>query len=564
MQLLGDIEGLKAAQELRPGGTQGTSINSYDNLRTVPEGYEPEGQAGTGSTQRTGSGYFTNTNPPSRQPSAMRGGAEGSRMAEHRISTVQEADEEMMGHYDPADRSPAFDKDDPLLTPTRQSPRYHPKQNDDLLTPNRDTIRGTSVPLDTPPEVSVAYGAHSNDNTPKTEKSKKHKSTSSSIFPKISRWSETTASTVARQFRGSGGRKNQKDYFEAASRSGSDVGSWGADRHDPTGADRLPMSYSREQTPTGQQPVSPMVPTDDKLTSEEDARYQAHRNSLVLEHPQPRPGPSYRYQSQLESEAQNYGYTGSNVSSAPGSAANLNRFSDSAGNRYSGGPGNLSPISDRGYSPVSASDERRGSAGQAPPRPPKVAADEDLLVPPPKSRARESVGSYKSSPLSSSQQLPATLEAGGDGGRSYSGHFSQGSPRNTSGQQFPTGVPARKPMGARPLSSAGSQGQASQGHGGRSQNRGEYSPCLRRESTTGADGDARHIRRSGSRTARAGRGRHLLTSSKGPCSDRSAAPWRYLISSDHLSKMFPFVHMPRFHESVPRASSALCCVRLRA
>jgi hypothetical protein len=391
------------------------------------------------------------------------GGGDGSRIAEHRISTVQEADEEMMGHHDTTDRSPAFDKDDPLLTPTRQSPRYYPKPNEDLLTPTRDTIRGTSVPLETPPEVSIAYGAHSNEHTPKTEKSKKHKSTSSSIFPKISRWSETTASTVARQFRGSGARKNPKDYLDTASRSGSDLGSWAGDRHDPTGADRLTTGYPREQTPTGQPGSFSKANTYDQLTAEEEedeARYQAHRNSLILEHPQPRPGPSYRYQSQLESEAHNYGYMPSNPSSAPGSAANLHRFSESAGHRYSGGAGNLSPISDRGYSPVSATDEQ-----QAPPRPPKIAADEDLLVPPPKSRARESVGSYKSSPLSSSQQLPASLEVGGEGGRSYSGHYSQGSPsRNASG------VPVRKPMGARPLSSAGSQGQASQA---RNQNRGE-------------------------------------------------------------------------------------------
>lgn len=476
--MLGDVEGLKAAQELRPGGTQGTSLNSYDNLRTVPEGYEPEGQAGTGSTQRTGSGYFSNTNPPSRQPSAMRGGAESLRIAEHRISTVPEGDEELMLDYDDVEPSPRFDRNDPLLTPTRRSPRERPTQDAEFLTPGRDATRGSSVPLDTPPQTQVPFGAsHSNENTPKTDRSRKHKSNSSSIFPKISRWSETTASTVARQFRGSGGRvaKTPKDYLEPASRSGSDLDSWAGDRHDPAGADRL-TGYSREQTPTGQHPPSPLVPAGESSALQEDAKYQAHRNSLNLEHPQPRPGPSYRYQSQLESEAHNYGYAASTVSSEQGGGGgggSQHRYSGSAGNRYSGGAGNLSPISDGGYSPVSASNEHQQQQGAAPPRPPKIPTDEAALVPPPKSRARESA---HYSPSSSGQQLPASLQAGDakNHARSYSGAGGlQSSPtRNVSGP-YPAGVPARKPMGARPISSAGSNKQGSDDGGvRRNRNRG--------------------------------------------------------------------------------------------
>lgn len=46
VQLLGNVEGLKAAQDIAP-----RSLNSYDNQGVAgQDGYEPEGQAGTSST----------------------------------------------------------------------------------------------------------------------------------------------------------------------------------------------------------------------------------------------------------------------------------------------------------------------------------------------------------------------------------------------------------------------------------------------------------------------------------------------------------------------------------
>ena len=53
VHLLDEVEGLKAGQESRAdfGLPRGNDYNSYENLRDAgPDGYEPEGQAGTSST----------------------------------------------------------------------------------------------------------------------------------------------------------------------------------------------------------------------------------------------------------------------------------------------------------------------------------------------------------------------------------------------------------------------------------------------------------------------------------------------------------------------------------
>ncbi|KAI9851243.1 MAG: hypothetical protein M1838_004162 [Thelocarpon superellum] len=440
VQLLGDVEGLKAAQDPRPTGAPTTNPSSYDNLRTVPEGYEPEGQAGTGSTNPTGSGYFSN--PPSRQPSAMRG-IEGRRTSDHRISTVPEGDEEMHG-YDDRPATPTYENTEQVLTPTRQSPQL--EQHEQYLAPQSGPTRGASLPLDTPPQAQATPGTKSNENTPRTEKGRKHKSNSSSIFPKISRWSETTASTVARQFRG-GARKGAV-YSEPASQSGSEQDLWGDIHHDPHGADRLPGLYHDQQTPPtslDQRAPSPLIPEVPPIPQDyqEDPKYQVHRDSQNLQHPQPRPGPTYRYQNRLESHIDEFGYSPS-VTSEPGlSNPTLNRLSGGSGTRYSGGAGNPSPVSDAGYSQASAADQT------APPRPPKI--PDEPLVPAPLER-----GSGQLTP----QQVNKSRFSDGS---NYSGM--NGSPRSASGQ-----VPQRKPTGPRPISAVPNYG-TDPSPGGRQRNR---------------------------------------------------------------------------------------------
>ena len=369
MQLLGDVESLKTGQDVRPsiGGTRAESFNSYNDLRAAgQDGYEPEGQAGTSSTGH--SGYFSEQSP-SRRPGAMRS-QEGRRGSQNRVSTVLEDDEELEAH--------------------EQNVLSHQfENNEQLRTPTKDYTQADSVTLGTPPQVHIPTGANSNDHTPKsnTDKSRKHKSTSSSFFPKISRWSKTTASSVGDNFRSSAGPRQRP--FSEASRSGSDLNYNAAEHYDPQGDDRLRSSDSFDvanihhaDEEEENRPPSPLIPSQVSTQVSEGPKYQAHRDSQNLQHPQPRPGPTHRYQTALESQAHDFGSPISPTSDQWGSNPSLARFAPgAAGNRHSGGAGNLSPISDAGYSETSAT----GQSAAGPPRPPKI-RDEGPLVPgrPPK------------------------------------------------------------------------------------------------------------------------------------------------------------------------------------
>ena len=366
-QLLGDVEGLKTGQDVRPsmGEARTESFESYNDLRAAgPDGYEPEGQAGTSSTGGH-SGYFSEQSP-SRRPGVIRS-QEVRRGSQNRVSTVLEGDEELEAHEQNV-LSQQFEK------------------NEQLLTPTKDYTRADSLPLGTPPQVHIPTGALSTEHTPRsnTDKSRKHKSTSSSFFPKISRWSKTTASSTGDNLRSSGG-PGQRPFSEA-SRSGSDLNYNTTDHYDPQGDDRLRSSesfdaantYQTEQPGEGNRPPSPLIPSQVSTQVSEDPKYHAHRNSQNLQHPQPRPGPTHRYQTALESQAHNFGSPISPTSDQWGSNPSLARFAPGpAGNRHSGGAvGNLSTISDGGYSERSAT---RQNASGGPPRPPKVKDDGPLI-----------------------------------------------------------------------------------------------------------------------------------------------------------------------------------------
>ena len=355
IQLLGEVEDLKAGQGLhnsatvRPG-SQDTSNNVSREIGT--DGYEPEGQAGTSSTGDH-SAYFSNSSP--QQGTVMRN-FEGRRGSQNRVSTVLEGDEEL----------DTYDQD--VLG-----------DNEEFATPTRKYPRSGSVPLATPPQAQIPAGTQSNEHTPKTgtDKSRKHKSSSSSFFPKMSRWSKTTASSTGDNVRNS---RQQPRPLSEASRSGSDLQYNTHDHYDPQGDDRLRSNDSLANDPMGHEPrpPSPLVP------STIDYKYQAHRNSLNLQHPQPRPGPTHRYQTQLESRAHDVGSPISPTSDTWGSNPSLARFAPvGPGNRHSGGAGYLSPISDAGGSEASAA-----AHTPAPPRPPKL-RDDGPLIParPPKVQA---------------------------------------------------------------------------------------------------------------------------------------------------------------------------------
>ncbi|KAI9368782.1 hypothetical protein BJX61DRAFT_550115 [Aspergillus egyptiacus] len=377
-QLLDEMDALRADQTdmMRNGNRAPASIDL--------DGYEPEGHAGT-SSPGDHSGFLSSSSRAAPEPR----GTGSRRDMDSRVSTVPEEDGEDV------------DERGVFLSPH-------------LPDIQQDNARATAP--------AMASGAlNSNETSPKTnDKARKHKSSSSSFFPKISRWSKTTASSMGDNIRNSmqPGRKDRVSF--EASRSGSDFthGVYKtADHYDPQGDDRLRSNYTLDEGLQQQEnrPPSPLVPSQ----VSEAPKYRAHRDSLDLQHPQPRQGPTGRYQSQLESQAQIYGGP-TNHSDQWGSNPS---FSGVNGNRRFSGGSRLSPISDAGYSEMSSRISQQG-----PPRPPKV-KDDGPLVPerPPKVNEGEEQ-SYADRIVSRSSAMR--------------------SPRNT--------PPPRKPTGPRPLNS-GSQ-----------------------------------------------------------------------------------------------------------
>jgi hypothetical protein len=386
MQLLDEVEGLKEAQlhgSQRPAtnnNTRSNSLDSYENLRAAPDpGYEPEGQAGTSSSP-TQSGHLSNTS--SKYLNGMHSGYDSRRVSEgHRISTVLEGDEE---------------GEDWTPNSAPQLREYDDERN---LTPTQELRRGNSLPLDTPPDQTAQFqNSYSAEQTPKTDKSRKHKSNTSSLFggfPKISRWSKTTASTERDAETARNSKRNTRPYSEI-SRSGSNLNLPYNEEDDYSfnEEDRLhsPSSFHDRGMTTQARSPSPLI-TDAERHSMEDPKYQAHRNSLNLQHPQPRPGPTHRHQTYLESQAVNYENPPTpdqdQWGNTPALALNRNRFS--AGSAQTAQT-NLSPVySDGGedaYSQHSASEQAHNrlppqlQAAQGPPRPPKVKSDEGPLLPP--------------------------------------------------------------------------------------------------------------------------------------------------------------------------------------
>ncbi len=364
MQLLDDVAGLRTVQ---PGAMpsnepRSTSFTSTDNARPPTDpGYEPEGQAGTSSTGGR-SGIFSNSS--SRQADYRGFGRQGSG---NRVSTVMEGDEEY---------------DDQALDQAEQT------------TPKASFAQGISEPLRTPPRMQPLHqGTLSNDHTPhySTEGSsgKKHKSFASWLLPNKSRWSKTTASSTG-DYRASFQAKPRP--YSGVSQSGSNLDEYDYDHH---GDDRLrsAASLQDEQYQNGNRPPSPLIPSQ---VSDNHPKYQAHRNSMNLQHPQPRQGPTGRYQHHLESEAQYYNNENDPMSpssltssqwEAQGGAVAMTSSGPSA---YTHG-GHLSPISDGGFSETSAAmldrDGRPRSVSsqnkQGPPHPPKILhGNSDPLFPP--------------------------------------------------------------------------------------------------------------------------------------------------------------------------------------
>jgi hypothetical protein len=403
MQLLDEVEDLKQTQTI--GGSQqaphdhtrSNSIASYDNLRTVPDpGYEPEGMAGTSSSPAQ-SGHLSN--PSSKHVGTMHSGYDARRSSEgHRISTVLEGDEEDEGWT-------------PQSAPARDGQYL---SNDGMITPTQEVRRHSSMPLDgSPVNQRTMHNSRSAEDAPRTgERKSRHKSGTSWLsgkIPQISRWSKTTASTMHDP--PSANRRAERPYSQM-SQSGEELRLEHYDEYNLNEDDRQRSRTSLDnenirQSQRGSAPPrspSPLIPEDRR--SIEDPKYQAHRNSLNLQHPQPRPGPTHRHQTNLENQATDYGYEGPTNSelselgahdqwgTTPALALNrLNRFSGSSGQTAQTATttrrDDLSPVQSEGsrgdsWSEHSASEQahNRLPTQQGPPRPPKVKSDDGPLVPP--------------------------------------------------------------------------------------------------------------------------------------------------------------------------------------
>ncbi|KAK3903145.1 hypothetical protein C8A05DRAFT_33144 [Staphylotrichum tortipilum] len=485
MQLLTEVDVLKA--QTAPGNPGNPASQSYEHLEPEVQdeqdhGYEPEGMAGTSTASHASQSGFLSIQ--SRGTSVKPG--YDRRVSGHRISTVPEDNEE---EYDHGLRVP----EDHLMTPMQEQQQ-----------------RGSSVPLATPPGAAAAaqtQASMSNEHTPRTEESsggKKHKSGRSSWFriPKISRWSETTASSGVAESRHS--KQSSKDetgnFPTGPSRSGSldhyqDNYQFAAPpqaiQSDKlhTGFSETDLPYHHEEHPHindaqmyGAQQVS-SPPTTQAQTqtaaadpnwallagaaTPEDPKYKAHRDSLNLVHPQPRQGQTERFKAALETQALGFDSPLSPRSADwAGSATSLNRFAP-GGNQQGG---------EYGYQQQWTSSPAAGNVmatSGGPPRPPKELLDgSGGATPPPQNKRVSKLQKKTGSPLphhsvesgygTMTHGVPtASYISQGMGSRDSagSGHSGEGSPRlenrNLSVAQAGGQGVNRRPSGPRPMTPTG-------------------------------------------------------------------------------------------------------------
>ncbi|TIA52812.1 hypothetical protein D6C79_01816 [Aureobasidium pullulans] len=346
-QILGDVEDLKLTQGDRPPmSLRGSSFDSYEDRAHYgrDSGYEPEGQAGTSSTPNH-SGHLSNQsanallpspkdNATSPQDRYFHSGYNGRRDSINRVSTVLEEEsndgKSFLDQHETHVLNNQFENNERLPTPTQES--YN----------RRSGSFDSAASL--PQQQHSPYDAHAGaDSTP--EKQRKHKSNSSSLFgiPKMSRWSKTTTSSAPENSDVYGKRRSQ---YTNASKSGESLRSDGAgyyhDGYALKSDDRLRSTQSlakdhlamkehisdnksvrselselsdMTRTPSPLIPsesgsqldnIPIILPGEDELDDFEDPKYSAHRDSLLLQHPQPRPGPTHRHQTNLENEARTF------------------------------------------------------------------------------------------------------------------------------------------------------------------------------------------------------------------------------------------------------------------
>jgi hypothetical protein len=493
MQLLNEVDVLKA--QTAPANLHSSQSNqgaqSYDHIQPEVQdeqdhGYEPEGMAGTSTASHASqSGYLSiQSRGTSVKPGYDR------KVSAHRISTVPEDNEEDYDHG-------------------RRNDEHH------LMTPAQEQ-RASSVPLATPPGAPAQ--TQSNENTPRTEESKKHKSGRSSWFriPKISRWSETTASSGVPESRHS--KQSSKDetaqFAAPPSRSGSlDHYQDNYQFSPPQGfqSDKLHTGFSETDLPHGYhqdhgeqmygQMSSPSQADANWVSvnmTPEDPKYKAHRDSLNLVHPQPRQGQTERFKAALESQALGYDSPMSPKSADwAGSATSLHRFGQ-PGHGHTDSYGSAGDSHQHQYQQHWSTSSPATATTGAPPRPPKEALDQhqqqqqqQQLHPPSSplqnkrlSKLQKGRGDGSGSPLphhsvesgygtmthgvptasyiSQGHQSTVTTRDSTAGGNGNGNGGGGGSPRlenrNLSGALAAGGAVSRRPSGPRPMTPTGSRG----------------------------------------------------------------------------------------------------------
>ena len=264
------------------------------------------------SSSTANSGYYTGTGPsvigsaggPSRQASGIKVLDEVRNHTSHRISPIEEHG--------------------PSPVQTRGLPIENPPQQ-----------------ISAPPTAHLNITSSGTTSIKTTEKGGgKRESNNSSIFPKISRWSETTTS--------SGGvrgllRKGKPGKESEASMSNPDFDFWaesGQNGHQP---DQFVDS------PSGQDLQSPGLPPSSRGT-DAPVNQATIRSSLEVKHPQPKTV----YRHKLEQQAQEL--LNMNPEMNHSNPSLVRSFDDKSGNAP------MSPMSD-GYS---------NSASDLPTRPPKI------------------------------------------------------------------------------------------------------------------------------------------------------------------------------------------------
>ncbi|PHH68991.1 hypothetical protein CDD82_140 [Ophiocordyceps australis] len=430
MQLLGQVDVLKT-QTTRAASASGQG-QSFDNGR--PESrQEQQGGAMSPASYASQSGHLMASQGWAQSQGSM---GKERKLSNQRISIVEEKRED--------DEDEDQEDDYSAASPSNDRARR------ELLAGGRgDGVeRGGSVPLETPPRLSDWTDKQplSAESTPREDKSKKHRSGGSSGWlPKISRWSESKASSMGRVLRGGASSKKPgqrpHDVQLAASRSGSSLASHEDKyRHEAYGDDGLPsgLSDGNAVAQGAPSPVLHMTP--------EDPKYKAHRNSVNLQHPQPRSGQTERFRRALETSAQEFSSPLTPRSADwAGSATSLNRLPANT-NRYSQAS---SAGADRDYWNSSPSPGHRAKepldsrASQTTPKPTRCSKLKDSNSPPPPQQQQSSESGYGT--------LTATQHS------HYSGSSPRPENRSIGGN---LAVPARRPTGPRAMTPKGAEDEA--------------------------------------------------------------------------------------------------------